>query len=173
MENFRFMSRFNQWVNSRLYAVVGQLPEEQYRREMGAFFGSIERTLNHLMIVDRMWISRFTGDNTDDIQTARDILHPTFPGLLKAREAMDLYITATVDRLRGEDMDRSYTFVYKTSGTEGTMFGRHMLLAMFNHQTHHRGQVHCMLTQLGYEIPGLDVPPYVRDHPPSSARLYT
>ena len=158
METFQFLARFNQWVNGRLYPVVAEMPEEEYRRELGAFFGSIHQTLNHLLILDRLWTSRFTGANVDDIESVRDVVHDDFASLRRARDAMDLHIIETVDGLRDANFTQSYTFTIRASGREATMVGRHMLLAMFNHQTHHRGQVHCMLTQQGYAVPGLDVP---------------
>ena len=162
MENFRFLGRFNQWVNGRLYPVVDELTEEQYRQETGAFFGSVHQTLNHLLVLDRLWTSRLTGANVDDIQSVRDIVADTFQGVREARNAMDEHIIETVDNLAVSNLEQSYSFRIRASGRDATMVGRHMLLAMFNHQTHHRGQVHCMLTQFGREVPGLDVPGFVR-----------
>ena len=158
MQDFRFLSMFNQWVNGRLYPVVEQLTEEEYKRDMGAFFGSIHGTLNHLLIIDRIQISRFTGDDTDDIKTARDILHDSFAGLRQARDAFDRHIIDSVAALDASALDQRFVFRTKAGNRDVEMIGRHILLAMFNHQTHHRGQVHCMLTQLGRSIPGLDVP---------------
>ena len=162
METFCFLARFNQWVNTQLYGVIVELSDEEYRREMGAFFGSIHQTLNHLLLLDRLWTSRFTGENVDDIDSVWDIVHQDFEGLRQARDSMDEHIIQTVAGLKEANLDQEYTFTVKASGRVATMIGRHMLLAMFNHQTHHRGQVHCMLTQQGYSVPGVDVPLFVK-----------
>lgn len=165
MENFRFLARFNQWVNERLYSVVAALPDDEYRREMGAYFGSVHRTLNHILVIDRMQLCRFTGDSVDDIAAGDTILHASFADLQKARETMDRHIILSVDGLDESVLGKTYTFTAKATGRKVSMIGRHILLAMFNHQTHHRGQVHCMLTQLGHSVPPLDVPVFASPPP--------
>ena len=159
MENFRFMSRFNQWVNGRLYDAVAQLSEEEYNRETGAFFGSINRTLNHILIIDRIQISRFSGPNIDrDIKSVNHVMQQHLPDLRRVRDELDNHIISTIATLHGDVLDRRYALHMTATGRDYEMIGRHMLLTMFNHQTHHRGQVHCMLTQMGYAVPALDVP---------------
>ena len=56
----RRMARYNRWQNANLYGVADALPDEERRRERGAFFGSIHKTLSHLLWADRIWMSRFT-----------------------------------------------------------------------------------------------------------------
>ena len=55
------MARYNRWQNENLYTVADGLSEEERRRQRGAFFGSIQATLNHLLWADWMWMSRFAG----------------------------------------------------------------------------------------------------------------
>lgn len=62
MNHFPLMARFNQWANQRLYGSVAALSEEQYRAERGLFFGSVHRTLNHILVVDRIWTRRIDGE---------------------------------------------------------------------------------------------------------------
>ena len=162
MNDFQMLARFNQWVNARLYGVVGELTDSEYRQELGAFFGSIHATLNHILVIDHMWFGRFTGDSTEYIESVREILHEEFESLRRAREAFDAHIIEVVDKLGGEQLAKQYTFTLKASGRTRSMVGRHMLLTVFNHQTHHRGQVSCLLTQIGKSLPELDLPDFVR-----------
>ena len=60
-EYCRLLARYNQWMNERLYAIAGDLPDSERKRDRGAFFGSIHRTLNHILWGDRIWLGRFTG----------------------------------------------------------------------------------------------------------------
>lgn len=163
MNDYELRARFNQWVNGRLFGVVADLTDSEYRRDLGAFFRSIHRTLNHLLLIDHMWFSRFTGDSTEAIETASDILHDDFDALRRARKEFDEHIIRVVDSLDDEALDRRYEFTMKASGNTMSMVGRHMLLTVFNHQTHHRGQVTAMLTQLERTIPGLDMPGFIRE----------
>jgi uncharacterized damage-inducible protein DinB len=56
------MARFNEWANQRLYGSVADLPEREYRADRGLFFGSVHRTLNHILVVDRIWTRRIEGE---------------------------------------------------------------------------------------------------------------
>ena len=60
-EHARVMARYNRWMNDKLYAVAEKLTDEERKKDRGAFFGSIHRTLNHLLVADRIWLGRFTG----------------------------------------------------------------------------------------------------------------
>ena len=57
----RAMARYNRWMNEKLYAVAAKLTDAEYKQDRGAFFGSIHRTLNHVLVGDRVWLGRFTG----------------------------------------------------------------------------------------------------------------
>ena len=59
LEHYRALARYNRWMNDRLYELAGRMRDEQRRRPLGAFFGSLHGTLNHLLLTDRVWISRF------------------------------------------------------------------------------------------------------------------
>ena len=62
IENFRQLAAYNHWANLQLYGAALQLPEQSYRRPVGVFFGSLHGTLNHLLLTDRIWLRRLTGD---------------------------------------------------------------------------------------------------------------
>jgi len=162
MQHFPLLARFNRWVNRRLYDTVALLPEEDYRADCGAFFGSVHRTLNHLLVVDRLWTGRIEGVDRG-VRSLDQELYGDFSSLSAARRAEDDRLIELVDGLDEPSLAawRSYK-VMIGSGVERTQV-RGILLTMFNHQTHHRGQVHCLLTQHGLTAPALDVIFFLED----------
>jgi len=94
--HFAAFARYNRWANRRVYDAVSALPDADYRADRGAFFGLIHRTLNHLLVADRAWLKRITGEG--DPQVPLDtILFDAFPALHSAREKEDGRIIAVVD----------------------------------------------------------------------------
>jgi len=153
---FEMLAAYNAWANERLYAAAAALAEEDYRADHGAFFGSVHGTLNHLLVGDRVWMHRFTGEGPNP--TALDaILHDDFLALRSARKAEDARIVAYVSSLAPSELDR--TVRYRTISAPAEIEQRldFALLHVFNHQTHHRGQVHCLLTRITDEAPSLDL----------------
>ncbi|MDH5748883.1 MAG: DinB family protein [Rhodospirillales bacterium] len=162
MNDFQVLARFNQWVNGRLYGCAAQLSDEDYRADRGAFFGSVHATLNHILIGDRLWFGRIAGDVPAEIKSLDQILHDDPAALKAAREAMDERIIDIVDGLGDSGLDEEITFHQLSRPGDFIQPARRMLQTVFNHQTHHRGQVHCLLTQAGIEVPPLDVMIYLR-----------
>jgi len=156
MSNFALLARFNAWVNPRIYDCVARLPEADYRADRKLFFGSIHRTLNHLLVVDRLWTGRIAG-RPHGIASLGQELYTDFAALRAAREAEDRRLIELVDGLSEAQLAAPirYTRMLGT-GDEEARAG-HILITLFNHQTHHRGQVHAALTQSGIEPPALDV----------------
>ena len=153
---FQLMARFNAWVNTRLYGTVAELPEPDYRAERKAFFGSIHRTLNHLLVVDRLWMGRMEGQDHGDL-TLADVPYDDFASLRAARTAEDERLIAVVEGLTPAQLEESVTWRRTIGEGRATTRRDHMLLTLFNHQTHHRGQITALLTQSGVEYPPLDV----------------
>ncbi len=160
--NFSLMARFNGWVNDRLYRVVATLPEAEYREDRGAFFGSIHNTLNHLLVVDRVWSSRIAG-REHGIRSLDQILHADFEPLRQARKEEDARLIDLVDGLSDSALQEPVRYRRILGSGEQSTRRDHILLTLFNHQTHHRGQVHALLTQAGHEIPPLDVIYYLEE----------
>jgi uncharacterized damage-inducible protein DinB len=156
------LARFNAWANQRLYASVARLPEAAYRAERGAFFGSIHRTLNHLLVVDRLWTGRIQGKDRG-IRALDQILYDDFAALREARTDEDRQLIELVDGLSAAQLAAPvrYSRIIGT-GLEEVRAG-HILLTLFNHQTHHRGQVHVLLTQADVLPPPLDVVFYLEE----------
>lgn len=162
MHHFPLMARFNAWANERLYDCVARLPEAEYRREVGIFFGSVHNTLNHILVGDRIWIRRIE-EVEHGIESLDQILYDDFEALRAARVEEDARLIKLVDGLAPEELSRPMRYHRMIgSGTEETRIG-HILATLFNHQTHHRGQVHAVLTQAGITPPPLDVIFYLEE----------
>ncbi|HJO71901.1 MAG TPA: DinB family protein [Rhodospirillales bacterium] len=157
MNNFSFMARFNAWANERLYGVVADLSDADYREDRKAFFGSIHNTLNHLLVGDRLWLARIEGIE-HEIRALDQILHDDFEALWEARRAEDERFTTLVDFFAEARLSAPVTF-RRMAGGGGEMSLRldRILLTLINHQTHHRGQVHAMLTAGGVTPLQMDV----------------
>jgi uncharacterized damage-inducible protein DinB len=159
--HFRMFGHYNAWANRRLYDAAAQLGDQEYRADRGAFFKSVHGTLNHLLATDRIWMQRFTGagDAPDRLDA---ILFETFDELRRAREAEDRRIIDFVDGL--DDARIGGTIRYRRVSTP-EQFEQPLAPALahwFNHQTHHRGQVHALLTGLVGTAPELDLLYYQR-----------
>ncbi|WP_256749672.1 DinB family protein [Mesorhizobium sp. Mes31] len=155
-QHFMMFAAYNQWANSRIYDAAAELDDEEFNRDVGAFFGSMMGTLNHLLTADRIWMKRFTGEG--DAPTTLDaILYRALPGLRMAREAEDKRIVDWVGGL--SDKALTGRFTYMTVSDMRTVSQRlaPALDHVFNHQTHHRGQAHAILTILGRPSLGLDL----------------
>jgi uncharacterized damage-inducible protein DinB len=160
-QHFEMFAAYNKWANARLYDAAALLSKEELERDMGAFFKSMIRTLNHLLTADRIWMKRFTGEG--DAPTALDaFLYPAFATLRAAREAEDARIVEWVGTLKEKQLAGRFT--YLTISDMRTMSQRlaPALAHFFNHQTHHRGQAHGMLTGLGKPSIVLDLAQFQR-----------
>jgi uncharacterized damage-inducible protein DinB len=160
----RMFARYNAWANARLYGVAATLSPEQFAENRGAFFGGLSGTLNHLLATDRIWLRRFTG--TGNAPTSLDIiLHAEFAPLWEARQAEDARIIAWVDGLDEEALAANFTYQPVTNPRDITQPLAPALAHLFNHQTHHRGQAHTILTGFGKTVPSLDLIQFQREVP--------
>jgi uncharacterized damage-inducible protein DinB len=149
--HFSMMARYNAWANSRLYTMAVALPDESYRREVGVFFKSLHGTLNHLLVADRIWMRRLSGEGTHPDQL-NAILFDDLASLRSARSAEDERLVDYVEGLSEADFENELE--YRTlNGTPRRQPRREVLAHLFNHQTHHRGQAHAILTLVGVAEP--------------------
>ena len=166
--HYRMFGHYNAWANGRLYDAAAQLTSEQYRADRGAFFKSVRGTLNHLLATDRIWMQRFTGEG-DAPNRLDAILFETFEELSAAREVEDRRIVGFVD---GLDDDRIAGTIRYRRVSSPEQFEQQLAPALahwFNHQTHHRGQLHALLTGLVGQAPELDLLFFQRLQPKSVA----
>ena len=154
--HFAMLAAYNAWANERVYAAAGTLSDAEYRADRGAFFKSVHGTLNHLLVTDRIWMRRLTG--AGDAPTRLDaILFDDLDALHAARRAEDERIVRFVNELSGEALAGKIRYRTITNPVEIEQPLASALTHVFNHQTHHRGQVHCLLTGLKGEAPSLDL----------------
>ena len=156
MNNIALMAGFNAWVNRRLYSCVAGLSDADYRKDRKAYFGSIHNTLNHLLVVDRAWTCRIKGTD-HGLNSLDQILYDEFAPLRAAREAEDTALIELVDGLSAAALRSPVSYRPMAGGGNHTNRCDHILITLFNHQTHHRGQIHAMLTQQDIGPPPLDV----------------
>jgi uncharacterized damage-inducible protein DinB len=144
------MARYNQWQNQNLYSAADALSEEERRKDRGAFFKSIHATLSHLLWADHMWLSRFAGDpqphsSLDESSAFR----ADWQALKDDRERCDLRLIEWADRLDPAALEGDLSWYSGALQRTITKPRPLTVVHMFNHQTHHRGQVHAMLTAAG------------------------
>jgi uncharacterized damage-inducible protein DinB len=155
-DSFRQLAAYNRWANSRLYAAALDLSEQAYRLHIGVFFGTLHGTLNHLLLTDRLWLKRLTGEG-DHPSRLNEISHEDWAALTRARIAEDNRLIAVVDTYDEAVLANLHSYK-TTSGMPQSQVLADILLHLFNHQTHHRGQAHACLSILtGGEPPPLDL----------------
>jgi uncharacterized damage-inducible protein DinB len=133
-----------------LLAMRTSRPDEQYRQRTGVYFRSLHGTLNHILSTDRIWLRILTTGvgNTD---RADVILFDDLPPLTAARIDEDAKIIAFVESLSERDFDE--IFRYEVEGNTQAQTRSAILAHLFNHETHHRGQAHAILTLIGVAEP--------------------
>lgn len=159
--HFMTMAAYNRWANRRLYAAAAKLPDDQYKADRGAFFGSLHGTLNHILVADRMWLYRLTGTGSLPVRLD-EILYGDLPALTQAREAEDERIVQVVSEFQESDWDRVLNYRRANGNPASTPIGQ-VLAHFFNHHAHHRGQAHAIITGCGGEGPELDLSYYLRE----------
>ena len=159
--HFDVLARYNAWANRILYNAVGGLEAQQYRQDCGAYFKSIEGTLNHLLVTDRIWRHRLCG-LPDPGYRLDQILLEDFPALKAAREPEDEEIARYVLALPESAMDTVISYRRTSTPEQLRQHVGSALAHWFNHQTHHRGQAHAMLTRVSGQAPELDLLFYQR-----------
>lgn len=153
---FRQLSDYNSWANARLYEAAIGLPEELYRADIGIFFHSLHGTLNHLLLIDRLWLTRLTGVG-EQPKSLDEILYEDRIELARARLAEDARIIEVVNGYDDNMLSKRVTY-RTTAGVAMEQQLSDILLHFFNHQTHHRGQAHASLSiTTKQEPPSLDL----------------
>jgi len=161
--HFQRMAAYNRWANARLYGAAGKLSPEAFAAPRSGFFPSLLKTLNHILVGDTVWMGRLDGAGSG-ITSLDQILHTDLAALTAARVAMDNRIVAFVDAVAPARLAED--LVYRTvAGDPMRTQVAQVLAHFFNHQTHHRGQAHAMLSSTDVAPPSLDLILFLRDHP--------
>ncbi len=162
LDQLQLLARYNEWINARLYQSAAKLSDAELALDRQAFFGSIIGTLNHIVVGDTIWLSRFATHPArhaalDPIRQAEipstlsEFAFTDIASLHRHRQQLDQIINRWVAQLSEEDLD--HTLHYQNmKGIAGAKNFASLALHFFNHQTHHRGQVTTLLTQAGQDV---------------------
>lgn len=158
------MAAYNRWMNERVYAACAPIPDAERKRDRGAFFKSIHGTLNHLLFGDRAWLGRFLGADRNDpsgrfyAPRTDAILFEDFDALRAERAWLDEEIARWAAGLTETWLAADFTWTSGIDGKTRTFPAWLLVTHMFNHQTHHRGQLTTLLSQLGIDPGATDLP---------------
>ena len=151
---FRALALNNALANRRLHNACARLSETEYRAARACFFGSIHATLNHILLVDQRYLERLQGGSPAPLENDVELFTAREP-LAAAQAETDRALLDFVDALDATDLARPVRYVaYTRDWIENPTAS--VLLHLFQHQTHHRGQVHDMLSQTAVAPPQLD-----------------
>ena len=155
----QLMAAYNTWQNESLYGAASELDDAARRADRGAFFGSIHRTLNHVLWGDHVWLSRFADHPAPEVAIpASGDTHESWAALCAAREETDAFLRDWTGALAPADLEGDMTWFSQAIGRDVTRPRWVLVTHLFNHQTHHRGQVHAMLTAAGARPQDTDIP---------------
>ena len=157
------LGRYNTLANRILYDACAGLSDEERKLGRRAFFASIHGTLNHIMVGDRIWMARFEGGAAPSTHLDA-ILYGDFGELRAAREAEDARIETFMGGLTGEFLAGAIRYLNNEGNWHEDPIPL-LLTHFFNHQTHHRGQVHGLLSHAGMSTPVLDLHRVLRPEP--------
>jgi len=155
----RTMAAYNRWQNDSLFGAADDLSDQARRQPRGAFFGSIHGTLNHLLWGDQVWMCRFAGTPMPVAPSIATSVgeHEDWDDLKDARGAFDDVIEDWAEGLGQAWLDGEVSWHSSIAGCEVSRPAGFLVAHMFNHQTHHRGQVHAMLTAAGVKPKDTDL----------------
>ncbi|HNJ64764.1 MAG TPA: DinB family protein [Turneriella sp.] len=176
-DNFTRLSKYNRVMNQRVYEAAEKLPDEIRKKDLGAFFHSIHATLNHLLWADQVWLRRFalagyggrtlsadlfTGLEQHNAEYGRN-LYENFETLKNTRQALDnRFVEWVLDDLSDEMLLKNLNYTNNRQQSQTQRFSD-VLAHLFNHQTHHRGQVTTLLCQQGIDPGWTDYIYYCKD----------
>lgn len=156
LHHVNLLAEYNRWMNDQLFRVCSDIPDADRKRDMGAFFHSIHGTFNHLLLVDRLWLGRLTGEPFH-VESLADELHADFDRLRHERYDEDRRLSAWVADLDEAGLDRVVHYVSVVDRTTRRFRVEDILLHLYHHQTHHRGQITALISQLGRDFGDTDL----------------
>ena len=156
----RLMARYNAWQNGSIYGAADRLSSAQRLDDRGAFFGSIQATLAHLLWADQLWMMRLVGTPAPRVPSIAESTraYPDWQELKADRTACDDAVSQWAASVDARALAGDYAWHSASAGKTITKPRWQLITHMFNHQTHHRGQVHAMLTAFGLQPAATDIP---------------
>ena|SRR5579871_170165 len=150
------MTQYNRWMNESLYGICGSLTDEERKQDQGASYRSVHGTLNHLLLGDRLYLGRFTGEPFR-VRSLEEELYSDFPTLCQERAKTDQQIEAWTQTLTEEALTLPLRFESVTYRREHIFPLWIVVVQFFNHQIHHRGQLTTLLNQVGVDFGKVDL----------------
>ncbi len=166
-------ARYNHWMNDKLYLLAATLSDEARKRDGGAFFKSLHGTFNHLLLADRVWLARFQGVTVPSefmgpgIRSLDQELYVDFEDLRRERALTDQQLSTWVSDLAPERLAAPLVYMRRGQRVESPLWWA--VAHLFNHQTHHRGQLTALLTQLGCDPGSTDLFAMLREEAASAS----
>ena len=165
--HFALLASYNQWMNRKLYNAAAVLAPEQLVQNRGAFFGSILGTLNHIAVADILWLKRLAGHfpGLASLAPLQEVPAPTsldqqlcadFAALTQLRASLDDVIVNLCAELSQQELNSPFEYT-STKGIKSKKLLSDVLLHVFNHQTHHRGQATTLFSQIGIDVGATDL----------------
>ena len=154
----RLMAEYNAEMNRRLYAAAARLTDAERKTDRGAFWGSIHGTLNHLVWGDTQWMSRFDGWPKPEVgQKDSAGMMDDYAALRTRREKADADIMAWANHVDDAWLAEDLVWFSGSAGREMRGTKGPLVVHFFNHQTHHRGQAHALITACGQQTGDTDL----------------
>jgi uncharacterized damage-inducible protein DinB len=154
LQSLRAMAYNNGWANLRLHEACSALSQAEFEAERSGFFPSIQATLNHILIIDWFYVDALEGGRLGPAAFADRIPCPTLPELRVAQAAVDARLIAWCEAMDDGAPDQIIA-VHRSDRIQRERADR-LLLHLFQHQVHHRGQAHAMLSATAVAPPQLD-----------------
>ena len=162
VEHVRLLASYNEWMNVKLYAAAASMPPEALAEDTGGFFGSLLGTLDHIVVGDTVWLKRFAQHpagfaelaaivSMPDPTSMDQIVFTDFAALRQRREWLDGVIIRWADTLTDEHLSVALTYA-STKGVVSSKRFASLVMHLFNHQAHHRGQATTLLSQVGIDV---------------------
>jgi uncharacterized damage-inducible protein DinB len=153
------MARYNLWQNESVLAAANTLSPAEREAKRGAFFDSIQQTLSHIFWGDMVWLGRFTGTPGPEGGIPESVsLISDWETFLGQRKAFDHRILQWAHDVAPDWFEGELSWFSGAIGRQVTKPKKTLVIQLFNHQTHHRGQIHAMLTSAGAKPDHTDVP---------------
>jgi len=154
LQTFRAFAYNNGWANHRLLAACGKLSQQDFEAKRPGSFPSLQRTLNHIYVVDLFYVDALEGGTLGPKASADPTPCPRVAELATAQAAIDKRLIAHCDGLTPERLD-DVVRIHRATTVQTERRDR-LLMHLFQHEIHHRGQAHAMLSDAGVKPPQLD-----------------
>jgi uncharacterized damage-inducible protein DinB len=151
------MADYNRWMNGKVYETCQSIADSDRKKDLGAFFGSIHHTLDHILWADDALLIRLREEDRS-IEPYRAPMIADFEELQLRRQQTDAQICQWASEIDNASLMAPYEFVSVMYGKSKILPRYALAMHLFNHQTHHRGQVTTLLSQLGHDVGITDLP---------------